>query len=80
MYSEDNLILQLAKMGGNVTPPPGVQAAPQESAATVGDRPLASVYAPVQAWRELYDEETALCRGTLFKELEFPFLGGGADA
>ena len=43
-------------------------------------RPLASVYAPAQDWRELYDAETALKRGTLFHELEFPFLGGGDNA
>jgi orotidine-5'-phosphate decarboxylase len=28
--------------------------------------PLASVYAPIQEWRELYDEERALKAGTLF--------------
>ena len=38
------------------------------------DYPLAMVYAPVQQWRKLYDNDTALCRGTLFKELDLPFL------
>lgn len=46
--------------------------------------PLASVYAPLQEWRDLYDYETALDRGTLFKELDLPFHGwntakGGTD-
>lgn len=38
--------------------------------------PLAMVYSPAQEWRELYDNETGHARGTIFKELEFPFLGG----
>ena len=38
--------------------------------------PLASVYSPLQEFRELYDAETALKRGTVFKELDLPFYGG----
>ena len=38
--------------------------------------PLASVYAPVQEWKELYDEERALKAGTLFSELDLPFVCG----
>lgn len=38
--------------------------------------PLASVYAPLQEWRELYDEERALKAGTLFSELDLPFVCG----
>ena len=38
--------------------------------------PLASVYAPLQSWRRLYDCETALQRGTLFEELDLPFVCG----
>ena len=38
--------------------------------------PLASVYAPLQAWQELYDAETGLSRGTIFKELDLPFVCG----
>lgn len=41
--------------------------------------PLAMVYSPVQEWRELYDEETGLSRGTMFKELDLPFLGSWND-
>ena len=37
--------------------------------------PLASVYAPIQNFDELYDEETALSRGTVFAELDLPFMG-----
>lgn len=37
------------------------------------DYPLSMVYAPVQAFRALYDPKTALARGTLFSELDLPF-------
>ena len=40
------------------------------------DYPLASVYAPLQSWRNLYDAEAGLSRGTIFKELDLPFLCG----
>lgn len=43
----------------------------------IKDHPLAMVYAPLQEWRSLYDLDTALSRGTLFAELDLPFLGGG---
>ncbi len=34
--------------------------------------PLAMVYAPCQSFRNLYDVDTALARGTLFGELDLP--------
>lgn len=37
---------------------------------------LAMVYAPVQSFQSLYEPEEALSRGTIFQELEKPFLGG----
>lgn len=37
--------------------------------------PPASVYAPLQEFRELYDEEHALQAGTVFAQLDLPFLG-----
>ena len=36
---------------------------------------LAMVYAPVQAFEDLYQPEEALCKGTLFKQLDLPFHG-----
>jgi len=39
--------------------------------------PLASVYAPLQKFHELYDLDTALKNGTVFKELDLPFVCGG---
>lgn len=37
--------------------------------------PLASVYAPLQSFQNLYDADTALKNGTLFAELYLPFMG-----
>ena len=39
--------------------------------------PLAMVYAPCQAFRNLYDLDTALVRGTLFSELDLPIETAG---
>lgn len=36
---------------------------------------LAMMYVPYQRFENLYDEEKALSRGTLFAELDFPFYG-----
>ena len=37
---------------------------------------LAALYIPVQEFDDLYDEETALKQGTLFRGLDLPFRGG----
>lgn len=37
---------------------------------------LAMSYVPNQPFENFYDERTALSRGTLFKALDFPFMGG----
>jgi hypothetical protein len=37
------------------------------------NHPLAMVYSPCQAWRDAYAPDVALCRGTLFAELDLPF-------
>lgn len=36
---------------------------------------LAMAYVPDQKWRKLYSGEVALKRGTLFSELDKPFIG-----
>ena len=43
----------------------------------VEGRSLAIVYAPIQSWRDAYEPQTALQRGTLFRELDLPFDGKG---
>lgn len=42
----------------------------------VNGLPLGMMYAPMQEFRQLYTPEEALCRGTLFCELDLPFRGG----
>ncbi len=37
---------------------------------------LAMVYTPDHEWEDLYEEEEALSRGTMFRALEFPFYPG----
>ena len=78
MYDE-NLILHL--MGESARPQasmcPDVGTRPDVMAQCPhGVRPLAMVYSPKQEWRDLYENEEGHGRGTIFKELEFPFLGG----
>ena len=40
------------------------------------DYPLASMFAPLQVWQSLYDLEVGFTRGTIFKELDLPFVCG----
>ncbi len=37
--------------------------------------PLAMNYVPMQQWKKIYDPDVALCRGTLFEQLDLPFIG-----
>lgn len=37
--------------------------------------PLASVFAPLQSFDDLYDLEAALAHGTVFSKLDLPFEG-----
>lgn len=39
------------------------------------DVPLAMAYVPIQKWRQLYEEDVAFSRGTIFRELDKPFIG-----
>lgn len=41
------------------------------------DKALAMAYVPWQTWRDIYDAEKALEHGTIFCELDKPFLGRG---
>lgn len=36
---------------------------------------LAMVYSPYQSWQNIYCEQDALMRGTIFEELDKPFYG-----
>lgn len=39
------------------------------------DSSLAMAYVPWQQWRELYTPEVGFKRGTIFSELDKPFIG-----
>lgn len=39
--------------------------------------PIAMAYVPWQIWRDICDAEKALHMGTIFQELNLPFLGKG---
>lgn len=69
MFSEESLRMCL----GGMMPP-------EDTGKENGSawRPLAMVYSPAQEWQALYDSEVGLAKGTIFKELEFPFVGGVA--
>ena len=43
------------------------------------ETPLAMCYVPMQEIKELYAENIALEKGTIFPELYFPFKGKGSD-
>lgn len=37
--------------------------------------PIAMAYVPWQLWNQVYSFDKALCEGTLFPELDKPFIG-----
>ncbi|NLZ45903.1 MAG: spore coat associated protein CotJA [Clostridiales bacterium] len=39
------------------------------------EMPLAMCYVPMQKWDKIYDPVTGLQRGTIFAELDKPFIG-----
>lgn len=51
-----------------VSPADGIVACPGQV--------VAMAYVPMQQWGDLYDAERALCRGTLFRDLDKPLTGG----
>lgn len=44
---------------------------------TVENMSLAMAYVPWQTWRDIYDVEKGFQHGTIFQELNKPFLGKG---
>ena len=56
------------------TTPWSVRVAPK--ADEFGEKfPIGMAYVPWQAWRDIYDMEKGLQRGTIFAELDLPFEG-----
>ncbi len=91
MYKDDNIIsggcndaLLRAVLSGGVQgmPSPSPIPKPENGCGTadagswgLSAYPLASVYAPLQKFENLYDEKTGLNKGTIFSELDLPFEG-----
>lgn len=48
-----------------------------DSRNTTENMSLAMAYVPWQTWRDIYDAEKGFHRGTIFQELDMPFLGKG---
>ena len=48
----------------------------QLNSACIDSLPLAMAYVPMQKWKTIYNNDVALNRGTIFPELDLPFLGG----
>lgn len=44
---------------------------------TWSDMSLGMAYVPWQTWRDIYDAEKGFSQGTIFQELNMPFLGKG---
>lgn len=42
--------------------------------------PLVMSYTPMQVFRNLYDPDSGLCHGTVFRELDLPFYGANGNS
>lgn len=42
--------------------------------------PLVMAYVPMQVFRNLYDPDSALCHGTIFRELDLPFYPASGNS
>lgn len=78
MYNDYSAARMRTRAACNINAAPSHSSAPAKEKATWGlaGYPLASVFAPLQNFCELYDLETALARGTAFSELDLPFVCG----
>ena len=61
-------------------PVPADAEAPRASDAFPPTLSLAMAYVPVQRFVCLYEPETGFERGTVYKQLDLPFLGKAVDA
>ena len=47
----------------------------QPATALPADMPVAMAYVPYQSWTKVYEPSVGLYRGTIFEELDKPFIG-----
>lgn len=45
----------------------------------LSDLPIAMAYVPIQKWKQPYEINEALAKGTIFHDLYKPFLGGNCN-
>ena len=85
MYKDDNMITNgysetlLKMMSDGVSAPScniGERSKCSDNGWGLEGYPLASVYAPLQEWKDIYEIELGFSRGTIFGELDLPFLCG----
>ena len=60
---------------------PQAHSVPSQEATVCNHRPIAMVYGECQGWKDLFDIEIGLSKGTIFEELDLPLyktacLGG----
>ncbi len=67
MAKSENSILGII-LGENDESYKGISPLPEEM-------PVAMAYVPYQQWKEVYEDDVALQRGTIFPCLDKPFLG-----
>ena len=83
MYKDDNMITndvcceKLLRQMIDGSSNAGCDSTPSECRVSWGLKgyPLASVYAPLQEFDNIYSLEAALKQGTVFAELDLPFSG-----
>ena len=78
MYRNDDFMMRRSEMpdgDDKVSCTGGCGSESRQARWGVTNRPVAMVYAPIQEWRSIYDCEMGLNRGTIFAELDLPFVG-----
>jgi len=60
-----------------VRPVPVTHVRTENCTDTFHKMPVAMAYVPWQDWRDIYPARKSLCQGTIFEELDKPFLGKG---
>lgn len=59
-----------------VVRPAAYRPSPMQCTIETANKPLAMAYVPWQQWRQTYPLDKALSRGTIFPELDLPFVMG----
>ena len=68
---------QQSAAGETETPCERLEGSASEYPRAEGEKPLAMFYSPYQSFDSLFDYSSALCKGTIFRELDKPFLSKG---